>query len=98
MKYIIVKPVRMDAPKDLSIYYPIFFCDYLTHVEMVPRGHEAVSGGFITFRGDAVSCHGKSDSLKMKSNPKKDGEFISKWLTFGDAALYLLSAEYDETL
>lgn len=97
MKYIIVKPVAQ--PKDISIYYPVFFTDYLTHSEMVPKGHEAVSGGFIEFSGlNNVQCSGKSDSLKLKSKPKKDSVFITKWLVYGDAALYLLSAEYDDPL
>ena len=74
-----LKYVMLEGNNEFLIFQPS-----LDHNEVVPRGKEARSAGFVEIspdkekeRGIAADCYGESTSLKLKSQPKHDSLVIT---------------------
>ena len=74
MKYIIFKV------KDF--YHPVLFAEHTTHKQVTCEGGIPISAGFVSFTPTYrfPKCYGKSESLKLDSNPERDSEIIRKFL------------------
>lgn len=92
MKYIMF--VR-DMGNGMRVAYPIIFPDMLVHADVAKMMHrgdlrDAVidSAGFISPMG--MLCHGRSESLNLDSQSKRDTDIIrmcdygGQWIQSGD--------------
>jgi len=94
MKYVMF---RKREGADLVSFFPVIFSEGEIHAviaEGVIHGQrrnkvlvEAVSAGFMSFRGMLAICDGKSESMGLEYHPE-DGPII----TMGDSARYMWDA------
>lgn len=87
MKYIMLLIEREDA----NVNVPIIFPDMMNHDNVAESikhnlgmNHDiaetkVVSAGFITMNNTGVQCHGKSETLKIKSRGKEDSIIINTY-------------------
>lgn len=87
MKYIIFK--------GNGLLHPIVFGEHTSHSQISVAGAEPISAGFVHFNslGDPY-CTGKSDSLKLESNPERDTDIIRHMMEeFG--TMFFIADIYD---
>ena len=61
-----------------GLQYPVTFPRFIPHAKMVERiGDKPISAGFCKIVHGKIRAYGESISLRVKSDPDRDGELLN---------------------